>query len=116
MELRVSKNAIVYGLVELSNGKQYVYLAPSGKTDRGALIDILASYTMKGPAIVHAFDIETGKELGISTQSVTTIEEVSFSEADDKWLAKSHITLVDRDEAEKADEEEAAAKSDDNKG
>lgn len=84
-----SKSLIVYARIELSNGKFYIFLAPQGKTSVGGLIDIVGGYSLTGPAILHAFDEKTGAEVGISTEAFVTVNEVSYRDADNKWLNKS---------------------------
>lgn len=87
-----SKSLIVYARIELSNGKFYIFLAPHGKTSVGGLIDLVGGYSLTGPAILHAFDEQAGVEVGISTKAFVTIEEVSYRDADTKWLNKSRET------------------------
>lgn len=96
MEIQVSKNQVVYALIELSNGKKYSYFPQTGKTGLGTIIETLSAYSLRGPVIISGYGPD-GKIYGLSTEAFVTIQEVLFRDADSTILNLTGNTYTETD-------------------
>lgn len=78
-----------YTLVEMNNGKKYAYFTQGwGKFGE----DEISSSIEMGKQILHAFELDTGKVIGLSMQNVVTTEKIVYADADEKVLGYMGIT------------------------
>ena len=98
MEVKVNASAVVYANIKLQTGDQAVYFPTGvgGKTTTGGLIDLLGSYSLRGPQIVHGWtDVDTTpRAVGLAAESFVIVEEVPYSKADPNVLKLSGNTYV----------------------
>lgn len=97
MDVKVNASAVVYAKIKLQTGDMALYFPDTGKTTPGGTIDLLSSFSLRGPEIVHGFvnyDTPSPKAVGISSESFVIIEEVPYAKAEASLLALSGNTYI----------------------
>lgn len=87
--VQVGKTSEVYARVTLSTGDVYIVFPPTGKVSTDGMIDLLSAYSLKGKDVIIAYSETTKKKVGISLQSLVSVEGVTYAESKSDLLALS---------------------------